>query len=93
MIARDYVAGLDIGTTGVKAMIFETDGSVAAAAYREYPCVYPKPGRVEQDVQHLWRKVCEATREPITKSGVEPQKIRSLGISSQRGTFLPLTGG
>jgi xylulokinase len=90
MSARDYVAGLDIGTTGVKAMIFGTDGSVAGTAYREYPCICPKPGIVEQDVDQVWENVCEATRELIAACGIDPARIRSLGISSQRGTFLPV---
>ena len=33
-----YVCGIDIGTTGVKVMIFGLDGTVMSSAYTEYPC-------------------------------------------------------
>ena len=85
-----FVAGLDIGTTGVKALIADTAGKVAGIAYREYPCAYPSPGWVEQDVEQMWDKICEASNEVIAKTAVDPRSIRSLGISSQRGTFIPV---
>ncbi|MBN2323994.1 MAG: hypothetical protein JXQ30_09675 [Spirochaetes bacterium] len=88
-----YVAGMDIGTTGVKTMITDTDGTVRGVSYREYPCKYPYPGWVEQDVEYMWNKICESTGEAINKSGINPKEIGSLGISSQRGTFLPVDGG
>jgi xylulokinase len=90
MAEKIYLSGLDIGTTGVKAMIADTDGSVIGVSYREYPCVFPHPGWVEQDVELMWGQICEAAREVITKTGIDPEKIRSLGISSQRGTFVPV---
>jgi xylulokinase len=42
-MAHRYLAGIDIGTTGTKAVIFDLTGSTIASAYREYSCVYPKP--------------------------------------------------
>jgi xylulokinase len=38
-----YLAGIDLGTTGAKATIFDHDGYPIAGAYRDYPCIYPKP--------------------------------------------------
>lgn len=90
MATRTYIAGLDIGTTGVKGMIADTEGNVVGIAYREYPCAYPSPGWVEQDVEIMWSRICEVCREVIAKTGVDPRAIRSLGISSQRGTFIPV---
>ena len=50
MDGKIYIAGLDIGTTGVKALITDTEGRIIGIAYREYPCKFPFPGWVEQDV-------------------------------------------
>ena len=36
--------GLDIGTTGTKAVIFDPDGAILSSAYREYPLLSPEPG-------------------------------------------------
>jgi len=85
-----YIAGMDIGTTGVKTMITDTDGRVVSLSYREYPCTYPHPGWVEQDVEPMWTRLCETTNEAVEKSGISPGDIASLGISSQRGTFIPV---
>lgn len=44
MNSKDIVAGLDIGTTGVKALIADRSGKVLGLGYREYPCLFPHPG-------------------------------------------------
>ena len=33
-----YVCGIDIGTTGVKVMIFDLEGNVISSDYTEYLC-------------------------------------------------------
>lgn len=85
-----YIAGIDAGTTGTKIMIFELDGTPIGSAYREYPCNYPNVGWVEQDPWHLWKAVCETTKEVLGKTGIDPKEIGSVAISSQRGTFFPI---
>jgi len=47
--------GLDIGTTGVKGVAIEEDGSVAAVAAEAYPFSVPQPGWAEQDPNDWWR--------------------------------------
>jgi len=90
IVARAYLAGLDIGTTGVKALITDFQGAVKGLAYSEYPCLYPSPGWVEQDVEIMWKKICEVTNKVIAITHVNPGDIKSVGISSQRGTFIPV---
>jgi len=85
-----YLAGLDIGTTGVKALITDKKGTVKGMAYSEYPCVYPSHGWVEQDVGIMWKKICDVTNKVILTTHINPESIKSLGISSQRGTFIPV---
>jgi len=85
-----YLAGLDIGTTGVKVLITDFQGGVVGLAYSEYPCVYPSPGWVEQNVEIMWKKICEVTNKVIAMTHIDPSDIKSIGISSQRGTFIPV---
>lgn len=84
------VAGLDIGTTGVKALILDSQGKVLGGGYREYPCRFPRPGWMEQDVTVMWPEVCNALRAAVSAAGVKPEAIACLGLSSQRGTFIPV---
>ncbi len=83
-----YAVGIDAGTSGATVMITDLAGRVVGSAYREYPCHVPKPGWSEQDIELVWNKLCEASREVIQSTGVDPGEIGSLGFSSQRGTFV-----
>lgn len=86
----EYLAGIDAGTTGATVMITDMAGNIIGTAYREYPCKFPHPGWVEQDMNNVWEKICEASREVIGKTGVNPKEIASMGFSSQRGTFVAI---
>jgi xylulokinase len=47
--------GLDVGTSGVKAIALSEDGAVVASAEEGYPLSTPHPGWSEQDPQDWWR--------------------------------------
>jgi xylulokinase len=47
--------GLDVGTTGVKAIAISPDGRLLDTASEEYPLSSPQPGWSEQDPDDWWR--------------------------------------
>jgi xylulokinase len=49
------LVGLDVGTTGVKAVAIGPDGGVLASASEEYALSTPQPGWAEQDPEDWWR--------------------------------------
>jgi xylulokinase len=53
------LVGLDIGTTGVKALALSPDGMVTSRAEEEYPLSTPRPGWAEQDPDD-WVRAAEA---------------------------------
>lgn len=79
--------GLDVGSTGCKAVVFHEDGSQLARAYREYPEIYPQPGWIELDPQAVWESVCAVIAEAARAAG-EP--VRTLAISAMGETFTPV---
>ena len=79
-----YLAGIDIGTTGAKTIIFDLKGNPVAGGYKEYPCYYPRPTWVEQDAALLIDAAFETSRMAIQKSGIDPQDILAIGASTQR---------
>jgi xylulokinase len=87
-----YLAGIDIGTTGTKAIIFDLAGRTIASAYREYTCVYPKPNWVEQHAPTLVSSAMEASREALSKGGIAPADIASIAFSTQRSCTFFLDG-
>ncbi len=82
-----YIAAIDVGTTGAKAMIIGTDGSVAGQGYREYGAAYPRPGWVEQDSEEIVEKTFEACRRAVEAAAVDPSQLACASFSCQRSTF------
>ena len=66
-----HLAGVDIGTSGAKAMVFDLVGNPLASAYQEHPCTYPRPGWVEQDADHLVEAAMDAMAPAVVQSGVK----------------------
>lgn len=80
-------AGLDVGTTGVKAMAFDAAGKILAYSYRDYPLLTPKDGWCELDALQMWNACKEALQE---LSQAIPHPIASLAVSSQAQAVVPL---
>ena len=54
--------GLDIGTSGCKASIIDSEGAIKAQAYHEYGLVSPQPGWQEIDPDEVWNSVRDVIR-------------------------------
>lgn len=83
-MANEFLVGIDIGTTGTKALVVDLQGSVLAAGYREYGCDFPRANWVEQDVDMLTACSMETCRAAVEKSGVDPEQVAGVSFSSQR---------
>jgi xylulokinase len=70
------LVGLDVGTTGVKAVVVSDRGDVLARAERGYPLATPRPGWAEQDPED-WSRAAEVA---LRELDVEPTAI---GLSGQ----------
>jgi len=87
-MAEKYLLGLDNGTTGVKCKIYDLQGNIMGEGYREYSCVYPKPGWTEQEIWMLMEANYEALADVLKKSGVNPNDVAGMGLSTQRALHL-----
>lgn len=80
--------GIDIGTTGCKAIVFGDDGRRLSAAYREYPLSSPRTGWAELDSALVLRSCHEVIAEAAAAAARDP--VRAMGISSQGEAFTPV---
>jgi xylulokinase len=75
--------GLDVGTTGAKAIVFREDGALLGQGYREYPLLHPRPDWIELDPTQVWELTAEAIREAVANAGgadpVEALAVSCLG--------------
>jgi xylulokinase len=75
MAAEPTLVGIDVGTTGVKAVAISTTGDVLATAEEGYPLSTPEPGWAEQDPDDWWH----ATERALAKL----PKTDAVGLSGQ----------
>ena len=80
--------GLDVGTTGCKAIVFDADGQILGQGFREYGVVCDAPGKAEQDAEQVWSLTRDALRMAIQQAGV--QDIRALSVSVQGDAIIPV---
>jgi len=84
--------GIDIGTSGTKALVLSPDGKVLATAESPHRMLTPKPGWTEQDPAEWWSASVKASRAALKKAKVK--EVRAIGLSGQMhgSTFLDASG-
>jgi len=82
--------GLDVGTTGCKASLFDESGKGISSAYREYPLICRKPAWAELDPSEVWKSIRDSIREALHKAG-GGKELLSLSVSAQGEAFLPIS--
>ncbi len=80
--------GVDVGSTGTKAVVFDADGQVLAQSYREYPELHPQPGLSELDPQQVWEAFVTVVGEAGADSSGD--RVQALTISAQGEAFVPV---
>lgn len=81
------VLGVDIGTTAIKAAVFDERGCVRGSHTCEYKLLTPSSGRVELDSQSYVDAFKSAVSTAITVSKVTKESVVSLGLSAQGETI------
>src|SRR5581483_10152289 len=71
---------VDAGTSLVKAVAFEDDGTELAVVRRAVPIARPQPGWSEQDMHAVWRAVEETICEVVQRVGPD---VRFLSLTAQ----------
>lgn len=91
-MATSYILSIDQGTSGTKAIIFDTEGNIVAKASEALRSYYPFPGFVEQDPDEIYQNVLKAVKHCyaifLKELKGEEYTLLSCGIANQRETFV-----
>jgi glycerol kinase len=75
------VLAIDVGTTGVTALVVAEDGRVLTRGYAEFAQHFPQPGWVEHEPEEIWQAVLASCR-----AALDGQTVTCVGITDQRET-------
>jgi xylulokinase len=79
-----YMMGIDVGTTGTRAVVVRPDGHVVGAATGDHqPMKMLKPGWAEQDPSDWWEATIKAVRAALEAAGLAGSDIAAVGLSGQ----------
>ena len=72
--------GIDLGTSSLKALVLDVDGSVVGTGSAPYPLLTPHPGWAEAEPEAWWAAAAIAVPEA---AGVHAAEIAAIGLSGQ----------
>ena len=86
-MSQPLILALDQGTTSSRAMAFNVDGQIAAAASQEFTQHFPADGWVEHDPEDIWDTTLLVTRRVLDEVG-STDAVAGIAITNQRETTL-----
>ncbi|MDD6094782.1 MAG: FGGY family carbohydrate kinase [Clostridia bacterium] len=84
-----YILGIDVGTTGTKALLIDEKGNVVAGGYKEYKLISDGV-RVTQNAADWWDAAVFAVRRAT--EAADKTKIAALSLSTQAASMFPCDG-
>jgi gluconokinase len=79
----DLVLAVDVGTSSVRAMVFDAAGDVTARGKRSYSTIRPAPYLEEQDPDTIRNETYRAMIGCLAQSGAAPERVGAICFSSQ----------
>ncbi len=81
-MSKKYVLGVDGGTEGLRAGIFDVFGTPLAYASTSYPTQFPAPSWAEQDPNDWWDALGKSVRKTISDSGISVDQIAAMAVDT-----------
>lgn len=76
-----YYIGVDLGTSAVKLLLMDQNGTVINIVSREYPLYFPHPGWSEQKPEDWWEQTKEGIRQLV--ESVDKKQVAGIGFGGQ----------
>lgn len=88
-VAPGIVLGIDVGTSGLKAVLLDAGGKVVDEATSEYSIRVPQAGWAEQDPDTWWQALCGALRT-LWDRGHDSAAVAVIGLTGQMHSLVLL---
>lgn len=85
-----YVIGIDGGTEGLRAHVFDLAGRSRGVGKCGYETRFPEPSHAEQNPDDWWHAAGIAVHEAIANAGVSPDQITALACDTTSCTVVAL---
>ncbi len=91
----DYLMGIDLGSTSLKAVVYDLDGNVIARGSRPTERFHPNPDHPEWTVwepEQIWRGTAAAIADAVAGLN-DPRQVRAVAVTGMGMDGLPIDGG
>lgn len=86
-----YLLTLDVGTTSVKASVYNKHLNVLSISIQEYELLTPGNGIVEIPADTYWEAAVRGIRKVLCESGIPKDEIEVITCTTQGETLIPVT--
>lgn len=80
---NNLLLGIDAGTTKIKTIIYDQNGNIVAKNEDENKLIDYGNGKIEQDMDLLWKKVAKCINQLLTNNKIDASDIKGIGLSGQ----------
>ncbi len=87
---KNFVIAHDLGTTGNKATLYDSQGKLTGSAFYSYKTEYAHTNWAEQDPEDWWQAVCVSSQKLLKETGLNPNEIACITFSGQMMGCVPL---
>jgi len=84
--------GIDVSTTGAKALLIDEQGAVLGTGTSEYPLSTPRALWSEQDPEDWWAGTVNSIREALEEANLRGDQVRAIGLTGQMHGLVLLDG-
>jgi xylulokinase len=87
---KQFILAHDLGTTGNKASLYDSEGKLLGSSLSEYGTVFEHQSWAEQNPEDWWQAVCNSTKQLIVQTSVQKEDIACIVFSGQMMGCVPL---
>ena len=81
------ILAIDIGSTGIRAVLVNYEGGIVASVYRRIAQFFPRLGWIEHDLDDIWTQCLAVCRGVLEFSSLDTNCIKGIGVTTQRNTL------